>query len=173
MITIKCSSLASTIEFLNKIKVDTYPNDEVEGYHTDELGNDFINYIPADTPEYVTHNLEFRHTVLTLDFLPRELGVLCENGTMLFTDPDNNHYVFKPLVKGKLIQLSNLPRESWIGRGIFHPHTQMGHDPVWLRWDSGVVVDMDWYEPFEQWRATFATGMGTLNYAASNLWVMV
>lgn len=96
-----------------------------------------------------------------------------------------------------LVQLSTFPRETWIGRAVLHPASQVGTSPYWREedcpyydpeggdtpgwgYDVGIVTGWEannWREEPDNPAAhevTFLTGMGgSLHYGAYNLWVPV
>lgn len=103
--------------------------------------------------------------------------------------------VYKWLHKLELVQLSVLPQERWMGRGVIHPSFQMGKTPYWrledappphyipgedeggFDFDVGIVVSFepsDWRgskEELGSWDVRFMlNGGGSLCYAAWNLW---
>lgn len=94
-----------------------------------------------------------------------------------------------------LVQLSTFPRETWIGRAVMCPGSQVGDTPHWLAedcpfyqpdeepgpaYDVGIVVSWE-TETFRgepdnpaAHEVTFLTGMGgSLHYGAYTLWVPV
>ena len=78
----------------------------------------------------------------------------------------------------ELRQLSDLPRDVWVGLPVYHPQSQYGTECNWATYDIGVVVKVEPDPDFADdgvWRVTFHGSCGprswTLYYGADNLWV--
>ena len=76
----------------------------------------------------------------------------------------------------KLVQLNTLPRDTWVGRAVFHPLAQMGTRANWHRYEVGVVTaiepDSD-FKDMERCRyilADFNSQSDCLSYPPYNLW---
>jgi len=93
----------------------------------------------------------------------------------------------------RLVQLSQVPQNQWVGLRVYHPMTQHEGGPIWrpiddkvsfdpehedpegYEYDLGTVTDFDpawipakgWEPRAEVW---FRMGGGTLHYSADNLW---
>ena len=81
------------------------------------------------------------------------------------------------IIPFKLVKLSTLPEDTWVGRPVFHPHEQAGDKANWHRYDVGIVTevypDRD-FRGVKQCRFVHGilnTGNGTLHYGPDNLWV--
>jgi len=76
----------------------------------------------------------------------------------------------------ELVPLTTLGRDLWVGLPVFHPCAQSGLDANWLRYDVGVVLEVeeDGDVPGEL-RCRFVAATGgpsvSLRYAPGNLWV--
>lgn len=83
-----------------------------------------------------------------------------------------------PVPVPDLIQLSQIPREHWVGLPVYHPCSQGEEGCNWLLYDVGVVVGVRPYSnpnSPDKFECTFVTSegdsAGTLEYKPSNLWV--
>lgn len=155
-----CKDLAASVAFYNTLGLEVYRVDSDE-YISDNV--DEIRLRQAASDEEVTRGLCLEIKVLTTQFMDEDS----------LRDPDGNTVIFKPLTNLPLQQLGDLPRSEWVGKGVFHPMVQIGDLPLFFAWDSGVVLESVWDEHFEHWRANFACYKGTLNYGATNLWVIM
>jgi len=99
-----------------------------------------------------------------------------------------------------LINLTEIPREEWVGLTIYHPMSQLGMKPYFrcidepdtLRlpcdcedsycevtgetcdswtYDVGVIEKVEWHKTLEEWDVLFKTDTCVLRYFADNLWV--
>ena len=89
---------------------------------------------------------------------------------------DGDLPVHIPVPVPEVVQVSTLPRETWVGLPVFHPFSQEGGTPNWLVYDVGVIVDVFADPDLEdEFRCRFVYSVGTQNgtflYAPSNLWV--